>query len=167
MKASKATIDQKLNPEISALLAQSKMKKYGFSSTKSVTYDEFLSNKMFIIAPIRSGIPYTLFDLIRNFTPFSDKDWANFLNISTKSLNRYKSSVDFYFKPIHFEKIIEMAGVINIGLYVFGNIEKLKLWINTPNFALGNLQSIDLLKDSYGKELVVSELVRVNHEIFI
>jgi len=35
-----------------------------------------------------------------------------------------------------------------------------------PNFALGNTRPIDLLKDSYGKEMVVAELTRVAHGIF-
>jgi uncharacterized protein (DUF2384 family) len=46
-------------------------------------------------------------------------------------------------------------------------MEKLGLWLNTPNFALGKLKPIELLKDSYGKEMVIGELVRVNHGIFV
>ena len=94
-------------------------------------------------------------------------DWANVLDISTKSLQRYKTSPERHFKPIHSEKIIEMAEVTKVGLDVFGNIDKLKLWLNTPSYALGNLKPIELLKDSYGKEMVISELNRINHGIFV
>ena len=69
--------------------------------------------------------------------------------------------------PIHSEKIIEIAEVTKIGLDVFGNLEKLKLWLNTPNFALGNLKPIELLNDSYGKEMVIGELTRINHGILV
>ena len=54
-----------------------------------------------------------------------------------------------------------------MGLDVFGNVEKLKLWLNTPSFALGKLKPIELLKDSYGKEMVISELHRMNYGIFV
>jgi len=37
-----------------------------------------------------------------------------------------------------------------VGLDVFGNVEKLKLWLDTPSYALGKLKPIKLLKDSYG-----------------
>ena len=37
-----------------------------------------------------------------------------------------------------------------MGLDVFGNVEKLKLWLDTPSYALGKLKPIKLLKDSYG-----------------
>jgi putative toxin-antitoxin system antitoxin component (TIGR02293 family) len=58
-----------------------------------------------------------------------------------------------------------MAEVTKIGLDVFDDLEQFKLWLNTPNFALGNNKPIELLTDSYGKEMVVSELIRVQHGI--
>lgn len=131
-----------------------------------LTYSEFLSDKMLIVSVIRSGVPYSLFALIKNVTPFSEVDWAGFLNISTKSLLRYKQASK-HFKPLQSEKIIEMAEVTNIGREVFGDMEKFKLWLDTPNFSLGNLKPIELLKDSYGKEMVVGELTRINFGILV
>lgn len=60
-----------------------------------------------------------------------------------------------------------MAEVTNIGMDVFGSMEKYKLWLNTPNFSLGGLKPIELLQDSNGKEMVVSELTRINHGILV
>jgi len=133
---------------------------------KDITYRDFLSNKMLIVHSIRRGIPYQLFRLIQRVTPFSLEDWADFLNLSTKSLQRYKSAKEYTFKPIHSEKIIELAEVTNLGTGVFGDLDKFRLWLATPNFALGNLKPIELLKDSYGKDLVLNELTRIDHGIF-
>ena len=58
-----------------------------------------------------------------------------------------------------------MAEVTNAGLDTFGNIEKFKLWLETPNFSLGDQMPMELLKDSYGKEMVLGELTRINHGI--
>jgi putative toxin-antitoxin system antitoxin component (TIGR02293 family) len=58
-----------------------------------------------------------------------------------------------------------MAEVTTIGLDVFGNLDRLRLWLATPNFALGKRKPIELLKDSYGKELVIGELTRINYGI--
>ena len=60
-----------------------------------------------------------------------------------------------------------MAEVTKEGLEVFGNMDKLKLWLNTPNFSLGKIKPIELLKDSYGKELVIGELTRISHGILV
>ena len=152
----------KFKKEITSLLKSSKV-----ADRNSITFDEFFEDKMLIIIAIREGIPSTLFELIQNYTPFSEGEWANFLNVSTKSLQRYKTMGNHSFKPIHSEKIIEMAEVTKVGLDVFGSLEKLKLWLDTPNFALGKLKPKELLKDSYGKEMVLAELTRVNHGILV
>lgn len=167
MAVIKYTIEEKLDKEISSYLHEPRMKAYNYNYNKKVSYQDFMTDKMLMITAIRAGIPYTLFDLIQTYTPFSENDWANFLDISTKSLQRYKTASKHYFKSIHSEKIIEMAEVTKIGLDVFGNIDKLKLWLNTPNFALGKLPPIELLKDSYGKDLVLAELNRIEHGILV
>jgi putative toxin-antitoxin system antitoxin component (TIGR02293 family) len=169
MKVNQSNIERKLNNAILSFIrkSQSRVESFHLEVKESITYDEFLSDKMLMIAAIRAGIPYSLFDLIQLYTPFTENDWAQFLDISTKSLHRYKTATDYNFKPIHSEKIIEMAEVTKIGLDVFEDTEKLRLWLNTPNYALGKLKPIELLKDSYGKELVVSELIRINHGILV
>ncbi len=167
MQAVGLNIEEQLNKEIASFLLGPRVKELFYDIKTTVSYDDFLSDKMMMIAAIRAGIPYSLFDLIQHNTPFTETDWADFLDISTKSLHRYKSSDDHYFKSIHSEKIIEMAEVTKVGLDVFGRMDKLKLWLNTPNYALGNLKPIELLKDSYGKELVISELIRINHGILV
>ena len=164
MATTDISITHKLNREISTILKRSQKDKRFLTSKKDLTYAEFLSNKMLMILVIREGVPYSFFNLIQHFAPFSENDWANFLEISTKSLQRYKLSSKS-FRPIQSEKIIEMAEVTNVGLDVFGDMEKFKLWLDTPNFALGKLKPIELLKDSYGKEMVISELTRINYGI--
>lgn len=156
----------KLDKEISVVVKKSQVNRKFSVSEKKVTYSDFLSNKMMMISVIRAGVPYSLFNLIQNHTPFTEEDWAYFLDISKKSLHRYKQNSTI-FKPIQSEKIIEMAEVTNVGLDVFGEMEKFKLWLETPNFSLGNLKPMELLKDSYGKEMVISELTRINYGILV
>jgi putative toxin-antitoxin system antitoxin component (TIGR02293 family) len=164
MTTADAKIKDKLNKEIVSVFKHSQIDNKNDLSINNLTYSDFLSNKLLIIHLIRQGVPYSLFNLIQLRTPFSESDWANILDISTKSLQRYKQNSK-QFKSSQSEKIIETAEVINIGIDVFGDMEKLKLWLNTPNFALGNLKPIELLKDSYGKEMVIGELTRINYGI--
>lgn len=132
---------------------------------KFKNYDDFFENKMLVIILIRAGITSYLFELISMVTPFSLKEWAGFLDISQKSLQRYQQKTEHQFKPIQSEKIIELTEVTYKGVDVFGSMDRFKLWLNTPYFAFGNSKPYDLLKDSYGKELVLSELVRIDHGI--
>lgn len=134
---------------------------------KDITYEEFLKNRMLIVHAIREGITYELFNLIKDLTPFNEEDWASFLGISTKSLQRNKIKEDFIFKPLQSEKILELAEVTSLGNAVFDTETQFYMWLKTPSFSLGNLQPIELLKDSYGKEMVVNELNKIDQGIFV
>jgi putative toxin-antitoxin system antitoxin component (TIGR02293 family) len=129
-----------------------------------ISFADLFSNKLLLIMVIRKGIPYSIFSLIQNITPFSLNDWANYLDISSKSLTRYQQQ-DKPFKSSHTEKIIELAEVTSLGIEVFGNNKKFKDWLETPIYALGNLKPFDLLRDSYGKEMIIGELTRIAHGI--
>lgn len=158
-------VEQKLDREVAALL-RSSAKKASSGQRRNVTYSSLLSDRVSMIKIIGEGVPYSLFSLIQTLAPFSEADWAKLLDLSTKSLHRYKQTSK-RFRPLQSEKIIEMAEVTNIGTGVFGNVERFKDWLDTPNIALGNVRPIELLKDSYGKEMIVDELTRIEHGIFV
>lgn len=159
--ATQFKIEEELN---TLMLHEPAASYYGVSIPSQFSFREFLEDKMMLIAAIRAGIPWSLFELIQQITPFSEQDWADFLDLSTKSLQRYKQDGKS-FKSIHSEKIVELAEVTEMGKDVFGGLEKFKLWLNTPNFALGKFRPKELLKDSYGKELIMIELHNINHGI--
>jgi putative toxin-antitoxin system antitoxin component (TIGR02293 family) len=134
---------------------------------RNITYNDFLKNRMLLVHAIREGVSFDLFNLIKDKTPFNDEDWAMFLGISTKSLQRNKIKDSFVFKPMQSEKIFELAEVTSLGNEVFDNEQDFYTWLNTSCFALGNLKPIELLKDSYGKEMVLSELYKIDQGIFV
>ncbi len=136
------------------------------SISRSISFADFFLDKMLIIQAIRTGLPYKIFQQIKRFTPFTDEDWAEYLDLSTKTLQRYRDDNDFHFKSIHTEKIFELAEVTNFGIEVFGSSEKFYSWLNVPSFALNGYKPGELLKDSYGKEMVMAELNRIKHGIF-
>ncbi len=134
---------------------------------KNITYKDFLNDKLLIVHSIRKGIRYSFFNKIKETAPFTDLDWSNFLNISTKSLQRYKNESNYIFKPIHSEKIIELAEVVVFGNDVFDNIQNFYSWLKSPSITFDNMTPIELLKDSYGKEMVMEELNRIDHGVFV
>ena len=159
------TINIKITKEITAIVKKSSYFEENFLHTKKLDYTNFFTNKMLMIAVINEGVPYSLFSLIQYITPFTNEHWASFLDLSTKSLLRYKQTAK-NFRPLQSEKIIEIAEVTNLGIDVFSNKEKFNTWLTTPNYALGNSTPITLLKHSYGKELVIAELTNINYGIF-
>jgi len=153
-----------LEDAFSTYLAIDKSSNSIISKTSSIS--PLFTNKMQIVEAIRKGINYSFFKVIQSLAPFTETDWAEFLDVSTKTLQRYKKSESHVFKSIHSEKIIELAEVTAIGLEVFETKQKFQKWLNTPSYALGKLKPTELLKNSYGKELVIDELHRIDHGIF-
>ncbi|MFT5667004.1 MAG: putative toxin-antitoxin system antitoxin component (TIGR02293 family) [Vicingaceae bacterium] len=128
---------------------------------------DFFQNKLLVIQFIQTGLPFDLFEKIKAITPFSEEDWANYLNLSVKTLQRNKKEVDFLFKPIHSEKIIELAEIAYFGHEIFDTKEKFYSWLFSNNYSLGNQLPSSLLQNSYGKEMVMAELNRIDHGVFV
>ncbi|MEQ8685514.1 MAG: DUF2384 domain-containing protein [Imperialibacter sp.] len=160
-----ANIEQQLSKELTSFLKDTAAYEH-ISIPNEIDYSDFLKSKIFLVFAIRSGLPYSIFNLIQSQSPFSLHDWSGFLNISYKSLQRYKAEKT-RFKPLYTEKIFGMAEVLDTGVEVFGDLEKLKLWLTTENYSLGSLKPIELLRDSYGKDLVLAELTRIDHGILV
>lgn len=131
-----------------------------------ISFADFFLDKMLLVEAIRKGLPYKIFTQIKSFTPFTDADWAEYLGLSTKTLQRYREEKDFYFKSIHTEKIFELAEVTNFGIQVFGSSDKFYRWLQAPSFALGGNKPEELIKNSYGKEMVMAEINKIEHGIF-
>jgi putative toxin-antitoxin system antitoxin component (TIGR02293 family) len=133
--------------------------------TSSGTFGEYVNDHLLMVAVIKKGITYTLFEEIQKLASLTNKDWADILNISPRSLQRYKDQNQI-FKPIQTEKIIELGEIFILGNEVFGDPVKFKSWLEAPSFALGGVAPSALLSDSFGQELVINELTRINYGIF-
>lgn len=127
--------------------------------------ERYLEDKFQLFQTISKGLPYKVFEGIRQFTGISDQEWAHILDMSLKSLYRYKQS-EKKFKSIHSEKILEVAEASQEGLKFFGSMVSYQQWLHQSSFALGGLKPIDLLSSSYGKDMVVSELQRLQSGAF-
>lgn len=116
---------------------------------------------------LQSGMLYTYFLQLLPLLPFNETEWADFFDLSPKTLQRYKKESDIaMLKPIHTEKVLQVAEVTELGLSVFDSTTAFESWLNTPNFALGSVVPKTLLKSAYGKELLIAELTRIDHGIF-
>ncbi len=117
---------------------------------------------------IMKGITYDVFDQLQAKLDISEEKWAEMLCLSVKSLQRYKKEKDFRFKPIHTEKILEISEVVALGTRVFdNNLTQFNSWLATESFVLGNNRPLDLISDSYGKEMVMQELTNIEQGIFV
>lgn len=162
----KAANENQLNQEVQNMLKEFDTDGYLPVNHQAITFDGLFTDRLTMTTVVQKGIPYRLFEEIQRVSPFNEQDWAAFLELSTKTLNRYKME-NRSFKTLHSEKIMELAEVAKAGVAIFGDIERFKQWLHTPNFALGNRMPKELLKNSYGQDLVMAELTHIEHGIFV
>ncbi len=114
---------------------------------------------------INNGISSSVFVKILSNTLLTDSEWAKLLHIDKRTFNRYKSE-NKVFKPIYSDRILEIVDAILLGLEVFDSEELFYEWFYRKSFSLGNQSPFQLLGTSYGKQLVMDELYRIEHGIF-
>ncbi|MEO8962753.1 MAG: antitoxin Xre/MbcA/ParS toxin-binding domain-containing protein [Ginsengibacter sp.] len=117
-----------------------------------------------IINTIKKGIKFSAFTSIAQNSPFSLVEWSGFLNISERTMQRYKKEKKA-FDSDSSEKIIEITLLYKYGIEVFGNKEKFNSWLETKNLALGGIIPKSLLDNTFGINLLKDELTRIEYGI--
>ena len=131
------------------------------------TYRAFLDDKYVLAIAVKRGIPKNLFMEIAQFSKLDDEQWSKSLGINVRTFQRHKKAEKHTFNPNHSERIFDIAEVFNEGIEVFDSLDDFKEWLNSPSIPLGNNKPIEMLDSSYGKELVMEELSRIEHGIFV
>ncbi len=134
---------------------------------KEITYGNVLKDKLLVFRAVKRGVTNALFQEIKTNSPFDDAQWSNFLDINIRTLQRYKLAKSHIYKPSQSERIFELAELVSLGNNVFDTREHFGIWLNMPSIALGGERPINLLDNSYGKDLVFGELNRIEHGIFV
>lgn len=64
------------------------------------------------------------------------------------------------------ERLFEIAEVYSKGFEVFGDEKKFTRWLHKANLAIGGTTPFSLLDTSYGVQLVLNEIERIDYGIF-
>jgi putative toxin-antitoxin system antitoxin component (TIGR02293 family) len=118
-----------------------------------------------LIHLIKNGMNFSAFENITKRIPFSFLDWSQFLHLSERTLQRYKKeskTID----PVYTEKIIDIANLYNLGVFVFGDETSFNQWIESPCLALNDNTPKSLLDTNLGIQLVRDEIGKIQHGIF-
>ncbi len=102
-----------------------------------------------------SGEDFTYKDVepMIDFFDFNQRESAEFLEVDPATITRWKKNPKTIGR-LRSKNLLEIDEIISKGIRIFGNEEALKDWLNTTNYALGDVAPIELLKDPYGVALV-------------
>ncbi len=113
----------------------------------------------------REGITKRLLFQLGNRIDFTEKELANVLDVSERTLQRYKD--DTKLSKVASEKAIELANLYQHGEEVFGTIERFNAWMKSTHALFRKQRPIDILDTHRGFQIVHDELGRIEHGIFI
>ena len=114
---------------------------------------------------VRDGLTYNYFSTLSDRIQVGVQEWADYLHISERTIQRYKKEGKV-FDPIYSEKIILVELLYKKGIDVFGIEDNFYTWMDTKSIALGGVKPKDMLDTSFGLTMVYDELGRIEHGIF-
>lgn len=110
--------------------------------------------------------PYRKFDKIARQIAFTQKEWAAILHLSEKTLQRYAKD-NKNFEGIYVDRILHMQELIETGLETFTSPEALYRWLKRDKPVLGELLTFESLKNSRGIQLIIDQMGRIQHGVYI
>lgn len=115
---------------------------------------------------IRAGLPCSAVTALATRIDVPQKDVAAWLHTTTRTIQRTMEANI----PLGLDLSDRTAQLIRVYRRcrdVFKDDKKVSVWLKSPNYALGNVSPVSLLDTIPGIEIVLDELGRIEHGVFI
>jgi putative toxin-antitoxin system antitoxin component (TIGR02293 family) len=123
-----------------------------------------ISNENDLIALSRAGIKKSSLKSLTAYLGISMDTMSGLIHTSHRNLQR--KDEDELLDTLKSEKVLELAVFTKRGIDVLGNEHAFKQWLHSPIFALGNKKPIDFLDTSFGMQMVLRILGRLEQGVY-
>ena len=113
---------------------------------------------------IMSDLNFNDFQKIAAKVDFTQKEWAEILHLSERTLQRYAHDNSSFNSNV-VDRLIQIKKVIQRGQEVFGSYERFNLWLRGNPYMLEGQLSIHSLVSIEGINNVLTQLGRIEHGI--
>jgi putative toxin-antitoxin system antitoxin component (TIGR02293 family) len=120
-----------------------------------------LQNAFELVFSARRGIKPKLFYEFAGAVKMPEKNLAEILNISARTISNYHAS-NKPLEPVHSEHLLKLISLYARGEEIFGNIDEFNYWTQKP-FWNAKEKPIDWLITPGGVDLILNELDRLAH----
>jgi uncharacterized protein (DUF2384 family) len=143
-----------------------KHKKYSTTSLKVSKVEEpVVEYRPMKKTPIVLDFPYRKFEKIAAIVPFTQKEWANILNLSERTLQRY-SKDNTSFEGIYVDRILHVEELIRLGLETFTNAVAFYRWLKREKHVLGKTLNFESLYSTRGIQDTIDQIVRIQYGVY-
>lgn len=115
--------------------------------------------------PIVADFTYKQFEKVANLIPFTQKEWANILHLSERTLQRYAKEGK-HFEGIYVDRILHIEDLIQLGLQVFNSPEAFYDWLKQDKKIMGQVVGINALFSTRGIQELIDQLTRIQHGVY-
>ena len=126
-------------------------------------FNQAVRNQSDLINLARTGISKNQVVKLARQLSCSGKELAIIINLSERTLQRYPDNKKL--EKTASEKAIQLAKLYERGTEVWGDLERFKGWMRHPNPFLGSKAPLEILDTSFGFEMVLDEIGRIEHGI--
>lgn len=116
--------------------------------------------------PVIKNFNYRQFSQISGKTPFTQKEWANMLHLSERTLQRYAKN-NSSFEGLYTDRILHIHQLIQRGLDTFNDAKTLYSWLKKEKQVLGQKLNFESLYTSQGIQDVMDEIGRIQYGVYI
>lgn len=117
-----------------------------------------------LIAITREGIKKSTLKSLAEYLGISMEMMSRLLHTSHRNIQR--KDEDELLDTLKTEKVLELASFAQRGIEVIGNKDAFIEWLHSPLMALGNKAPLDYLDTSFGIQMVIKVLGRLEHGVF-
>ena len=118
------------------------------------------------IQKIRRGLPGITVSTLAGRIDVPQKMVVYWLHTTTRTIQRTIEAKTLL-APDLSDRMAQIIRVYQRCQEVFKDDKKVSTWLKSPNYALGNVSPVDLLDTIPGMEMVLNELGRIEHGVFI
>lgn len=142
-----------------------KIKKYNEEDAKPMMAEEPMA-----VYETRKRVPFVKeftfndFKKISEKVDFTQKEWADILHISERTLQRYAHDNGFFNTGV-IDRILQINKVFDRGNEVFGSYERFNLWLRDNPYMLEGRLSIHSLASFDGINNILTQIGRIEHGI--
>ncbi len=128
------------------------------------TLGKKIENKMDVVELVRTGVTKSAVSNLAQYLSLSMKQIADLLPVTERTLLRYTNQKNLT-QPVS-EQVLHIAGVTAKGVDVFEDKAKFIMWLHTPHKVFSGKTPYTLLNSSFGAELVLEELGRIEFGVY-
>lgn len=112
-----------------------------------------------------AAFTYNKFEKIAGTVPFTQKEWANILHLSDRTLQRYAIN-NTAFEGIYVDRILHIQQLLELGLKTFVSADALYKWLKKDKNVMGQLINFQSLYTTQGIQETISQVGRILYNVY-